>query len=172
MLFIRRFSTPDCCKNNNKMIRKLISKFSETIAEQVVPTRKNLEIPIKIWFEPERNTGKLRMPSENLTITGKTRDLSSSGIGFIVNAIRIQENYLVGEGRVLNAELDLPNGKVRMQIVGRRYEQVGKHISTARFLVGAEITKISENDRETYFDFLRNGNKLRKGTLELGTDKG
>jgi hypothetical protein len=154
------------------MIRKLVSKFSRSLTERVVSPRKGYEVPIKIWFEPNKNTGKLKMPMENLVITGETRDLSRSGIGFIVAAIRIQENYLVGEGRILNAELDLPDGKVQMQIVGSRYEQVGQHISTARFLVGAKITQISQENREAYEHFLRYGNKHKKGSLELGIDKG
>ncbi len=112
------------------------------------------------------------MPDDNLVITGETSDLSRTGIAFIVASIRIRENYLVGEGRTLNAELDLPDGKVRMQIVGKRYEQVGEHISTARFLVGAEITKMNEDDRESYHHFLKFGNKRRRRGLELGIDKG
>jgi len=154
------------------MIRKLVSKFNKSITERVVSPRKKYEIPIKIWFEPYRNTGRLKMPVENLVMTGETRDMSRSGIGFIVAAIRIQENYLVGEGRILNAELDLPGGKVQMQIVGSRYEQVGQHISTARFLVGAKITQMSAESREAYEYFLRHGDKRKKGSLELGIDKG
>jgi hypothetical protein len=153
------------------MIRKLFSKFNKKLNEKVVSARKKYEVPIKIWFEPDRNTGRLKMP-ESLTISGETKDLSNSGIAFIVSSIRVQENYLVGEGRILNAELDLPDGKVQMQIIGRRYEQVGQHISTACFLVGAEIKKMSENDREIYQDFLRYGNKRKKGSFALGIDKG
>lgn len=154
------------------MIRKLVAKFNRSITERVVSPRKNYEVPIKIWFEPDRNTGRLKMPLESLVIVGETKDLSRSGVAFIVAAIRIQENYLVGEGRILNAELDLPDGKVQMQIVGQRYEQVGQHISTARFLVGAKITQMSKENREVYEYFLRYGNKLKKGSLELGIDKG
>jgi len=154
------------------MIRKLISKFSKSINERVVSPRKRFEVPIKIWFEPNRNTGRLKMPPEGLVITGETKDMSRTGIAFIVSAIRIQENYLVGEGRTLNAELDLPGGKVQMQIVGRRYEQVGEHISTARFLIGANITQIDKENQEAYEYFLRHGNKRTKGSLTLGIDKG
>jgi len=154
------------------MIRKLVSKFNRSITERVVSQRKTYEVAIKIWFEPDRNTGRLKMPVENTVITGETKDMSRSGIGFIVSAIRIQENYLVGEGRTLNAELDLPDGKVQMQIVGSRYEQVGQHISTARFLVGAKITQMSEEHREAYEYFLRHGGKRKKGTLALGVDEG
>ena len=154
------------------MIRKLISKFNKSITERVVSPRKKYEVPIKIWFEPSKNTGRLAMPNESLVILGETKDMSRSGIGFIVSAIRIQENYLVGEGRILNAELDLPGGKVQMQIVGSRYEQVGQHISTARFLVGAKITQMTKEDREAYEYFLRHGDKRKKGSLALGIDKG
>lgn len=154
------------------MIRKLVSKFNKSITERVVSPRKNYEVAIKIWFEPDRNTGRLKLPLENLTVLGETKDLSRSGIAFIVSAIRIQENYLVGEGRTLNAELDLPDGKVHMQIIGSRYEQVGQHISTAQFLIGAKITQMSKDHREAYEHFLRYGHKQKKGSLELGIDKG
>ena len=154
------------------MIRKLVSKFNKSITERVVSPRKKYEVPIKIWFEPERKTGRLQMPVENLVMTGETKDMSRTGIGFIVSAIRIQENYIVGGGRVLYAELDLPSGKIQMQLVGMRYEEVGQHISTARFLVGAKITRISEEARDAYEYFLRHGNKRKKGSFALGIDKG
>lgn len=153
------------------MIRKLISKFNKSLAKRVVSVRHKSEAPIKIWIEPDRNTGRLQMPVENLSIAGETQDLSISGIAFVVSSIRIRENYLVGEGRVLNVELDLPDGKVKMQIVGQRYEQVGQHISTAKFLIGAKIVKISTEDREIYEHFLRYGNKRKKRSLALGIDE-
>lgn len=153
------------------MIRKLISKFNKSLARRVVSARHNYEVPIKLWLEPDRNTGRLQMPVENLSISGETNDLSDSGVAFIVSSVRIRETYLVGEGRILNAELDLPDGKVKMQIVGQRYEQVGEHISTARFLIGAKIVKISADDREIYEHFLRYGNKRKKGSFALGIDE-
>jgi len=154
------------------MIRKLVSKLNKSLTERVVSPRKKYEVPIKIWFEPDKNTGRLKLPVENYVITGETKDMSRSGIGFIVGAIRIHENYLVGGGRVLNAELDLPSGKIQMQIVGMRYEEVGQHISTARFLVGAKIMQMSDENREDYEYFLRHGNKRKKGSFALGIDKG
>lgn len=153
------------------MIRKLISKFNKSLARRVVSARHNYEVPIKIWIEPDRNTGRLQMSVENLSISGETNDLSETGIAFIVSSVRIRETYLVGEGRVLNAELDLPDGKVKMQIVGQRYEQVGQHISTAKFLIGAKIVKISAEDREIYAHFLQYGKKRKKGSLALGIDR-
>lgn len=153
------------------MIRKLISKFNRTFNEKVVSARKDFHVPIKLSVEPDRHTGKLQLPIENLSISGETKDLSTTGIAFIVSSIRLKETYLVGEGRTLNAELDLPGGKIKMQVIGQRHEQVGEHISTARFLVGAKIIKMSEQDREIYEDFLKYGKKRLKQHLALGIDE-
>ncbi len=153
------------------MIRKLFAQFNKNISKRVVASRHKYEVPIKLSFEPDRNTGRLQNLRESLFITGETKDLSNTGIAFVVSSIRLKENYLVGEGRTLNAELDLPGGKIKMQIVGQRYEQVGKHISTANFLVGAKILLMTEENREIYTDFLRHGRKRKAGSLKLGIDE-
>ncbi len=112
------------------------------------------------------------MPVQHLTISGETKDLSKTGIAFIVSSIRLREYYLVGEDRTLNAELDLPGGKITMQIIGQRYEQVGLHLSETRFLIGATITKISDDAREIYEHFISQGKKRGKEAFVLGIDKG
>lgn len=147
------------------MIRKLFDRFNKSISERVVPQRIPVAIPIKLTFEPEGKTGRLRSQTENLWITGETNDLSQTGIAFTVSSIRLKENYLVGEGRVLNAELDLPNGKVQMKIVGQRYEQVDEHASVAKYMIGAKITQITSENTEIYEDFLKNGKKMMKSKI-------
>lgn len=155
------------------MIRKLISKFNKSITKRVVSARHDYEVPIKIWIEPDRVTGRLQKSIDYLAISGETKDLSKTGIAFIVPAIRLREYYLVGENRTLNAELDLPGGKIQMQIIGQRYEQVGKHLSETKYLIGATITRIGGAERETYEEFLQYGKKRGKAKgFELGIDKG
>lgn len=112
------------------------------------------------------------MPIAEFSIRGETKDMSKTGIAFVVSAIRIKEYYLVGEDRRLKAEVDLPNGKIEAQIIGTRYEQVGIHNSVSEFLIGAKILKMDEADREVYEDFLRLGGKAPKksGVLQLNTE--
>ncbi|MCW5960546.1 MAG: hypothetical protein KIS76_10325 [Pyrinomonadaceae bacterium] len=156
------------------MLRDLFSKLNRSVSKQVVAPRREHSVPIRLWFEPDRSTGRLTMPAETLSISGETKDLSQTGIAFIVSAIRLREYYLVGEDRVLNAEVDLPTGKVRMQLVGRRYEQVGEHISVSRYLIGAKIVAMTDDNREAYAHFVRFGRKRSKrsgGTLQLGIDE-
>jgi len=153
------------------MIRKLVSRFNKSVTKQIVAARREFHIPIKISITPDSNTGRLNMPVTEYSIRGETQDLSKTGIGFIVPAIRIKEYYLVGQDRPLNVEVDLPNGKIKLQMLGVRYEQINIHSSVSEFLVGAKIVKMAETDREVYEDFLRHGNAAKKaGVLQLNTE--
>jgi hypothetical protein len=142
------------------MIRELVSRFSSTIAERRASVRKKLNIPVKVCFSPEKQG--LRSSCDELFLSGETTDISETGIGFVVSSIRIKEKYLVGQDRVLNVELDLSGTKVRMKVRGVRYEKVGIHISTEKYLVGAHIESIDEADKQAYAEFLANGHKAAK----------
>jgi len=154
------------------MLRKLIAKINQTVSERRAAQRHNFQIPIRIWFESIHKTENPH--SNNHTAWGETKDLSLSGVGFFVPSIRIQENYLVGESRPLNVELDLPCGKLQMKVIGRRYEQTGEYLSISRYLIGASISEISPENFEIYKQFLLEGKKsaVKAGALELEIDKG
>ena len=127
---------------------------------------------MRVWFEPEVDSPHHREVAKNMAMPGETVDLSRTGIAFVTSAIRINEKYLVGQDRKLNVEIDLPSGKVTMQVIGRRYEKVGVHLSMEKFLVGAHIIRLESESNAAYDHFLRKGAGRRKaaGSLELGID--
>ena len=156
------------------MIRKLIWNFKKSISERAAPKRYNRQIPIIISVEGSKKNGKKNAATTNLSIRGETKDLSNSGIAFIVPSIRLREYYLVGENRALDAELGFPGGKIKMRLVGQRYEQLSdEHSSTTSYLIGASIVEITDDERKIYEDFLRTGGKteVNAATLKLETDK-
>lgn len=144
------------------MIRELASRFSSALTERRASARKKFSVPVKVHFASGDNKANLTDTHDESFLAGETVDLSATGIGFIVSAIRMKEKYLVGQDRILNVELNLAGKKVRMQVMGRRYEAVGIHTSTERYLVGAEIVAMPETDRRSYDHFLENGKKLLK----------
>ncbi len=151
------------------MIRELITRFNRSLSDRMVPARRNHKAPIKIWFDPEVHSERALEAARAACILGETVDISRTGFGFVVPFIRLKEKYLVGQERMLNVEIDLPNGKVYLRAIGRRYEKVGQHISTERFLVGVQITSLAGQDRETYETFLKNGNRgMKAATRQLG----
>lgn len=155
------------------MVREFIAKINRALADNLVPRRKRFTAPVKVWFDPLINTERERERARSACLLGEIVDLSRTGIAFLVPAIRINERYLVGQEQNVNVEIDLPTGKVHMQIVGKRYEKVGIHLSIEKFLVGAQISKMSDGDRESYEYFLKSGRRRKKGAarvLELGVD--
>lgn len=153
------------------IIRNLVAKLNRSFSEKLVPSRRKHTAPMKIWFEPDINSERNRELAKSSCILGETVDISRNGFAFVTPAIRIQEKYLVGQERLLNVEIDLPSGKVTLQAMGRRYEKVGIHLSTERFLIGAEIIKIEEGDKDAYMHFLKNGRGTKAAaSLELGID--
>jgi len=155
------------------MIRELITRFNRSLSERMVSARRRHTAPIKVWFDADVNSEMAQELARTACILGETVDISRSGVGFLVPSIRLKEKYLVGQERNLNIEIDLPTGKVQLRAIGRRYEKVGIHISTERFLVGAEIRNLDGPDKENYETFLKNGNRRLKTApreLELGID--
>lgn len=153
------------------MIRSLVTKLTGLIAERSHSPRKKYAAPVKMWFE--RESGRLIHTStaDGLFMNGQTVDMSKTGVGIMVSGIRMKEHYIVGQDRVLNLEIDLPREKVRMQVVGRRYERESIHDSIERYIVGMEIVQISDYDREVYENFLRYGVNRRRAAkpgLEMG----
>ena len=144
------------------MIRELASLFSRTLIERRTSVRRKYQVPVRICFSPEKNTANLTAACEEQFVSGETTDVSETGIGFVVSTIRIKEKYLVGQGRELNVELDLPGRKVMMRVIGKRYEKVGMHVSTEKYLIGAEITEMRSDERLAYEVFLQNGKKMLK----------
>ena len=152
------------------MLRNWADKFNKTLKKHTSSRRVELRVPIKISVEPDKKTGNLARPCE-LSTEGETIDFSASGLGFEVSSIRLQEFYLVGEGRRLRAEVSLPSGKVSMVLIGNRYKQTGEHISVARYFIGAKIVEMSRRDRNRYEEFL-SGKKEKGGAFQLGIEKG
>ena len=154
------------------MLRELVSRFSVTWVERRASVRKKYQVPVKVCFAPEKNPHNIKGGCDDAFLSGETVDISETGIAFIVSSIRIKEKYLVGQERILNVEMDVAGKKVRMQVLGKRYERVGIHASTERYLVGAAITEMSPEDRQRYDYFLKNGKKLLKTAaipaLEMG----
>lgn len=154
------------------MLRKLISKFNRSLTESMVSSRRRHTAPVKIWIEPEINSERARELARSSCVLGETYDISRTGIAFVVPSIRLKEKYLVGHDLTLNVEMELPTGKVHMKVMGKRYEKVGVHISTEKFLVGANILSLTGIDKDHYETFLRRGHRGHRptGSLELGID--
>lgn len=150
------------------MIRELFTRLSSTFHEQTAATRRECNVPMRVWFDPDHPTELASQKARAACITGEMIDISTTGLAFSVAAIRYQEKYLVGHERPLNIEIDLPNGKAFLRAIGKRYERDAGHLSTERFQVGVAITKINDNDRIKINDYIRGRYLKPKKTSPIG----
>lgn len=147
------------------MLRRFVTMFSEIIRKRSSSRRRELRepLPITVTLPPpavavmigEGDDRRREFADKNpIALKGKVRDLSDEGIAFVVPVIRLGENYLAGENKILNAEITLPQGNVLAQITGERYKPLGDEIPAAEYLIGARIVWMSEADRRAYRDYL------------------
>ncbi|HEY0006094.1 MAG TPA: PilZ domain-containing protein [Pyrinomonadaceae bacterium] len=91
-------------------------------------------------------------------LEGSTRDISATGLALILPAILLGEHHLAGEGRALLIKLELPSGPIELEAAAARYERLDETDSERGYIVGANITRVSDEDRarlDAYLDSLK-----------------
>jgi len=84
-------------------------------------------------------------------VAGHTLNLSAGGLAVVLHAQKIDEQYLSGGEGSMSIELDLPNGgSVEIQATPVRYEK-----RDDGYVIGAQISEMSERDRELFEEYLQ-----------------
>ena len=84
-------------------------------------------------------------------VAGHTVNLSLMGLAVMLRAKNIDEQYLTGGLGSMSIELDLPNGvSLEIQATPVRYEK-----RDDGYLIGAQISQMSDRDRELYEEYLK-----------------
>ena len=87
---------------------------------------------------------------------GHTRDLSDSGLSFVLPSVRLGNRHIFSEGdALLRISLELPNGAVDMTASVVRYDLLDGREAERAYLVGAVIVDLSGDGRARYREFLR-----------------
>jgi PilZ domain len=97
-----------------------------------------------------------RAGSGRLHLVGHTKDISEIGIALVLPIAEIDERYLTGESSKLQIELFLPKGALKITARPVHYKRLdensGENVFTEGYLIGAEITKVS--DHELFVEYL------------------
>jgi hypothetical protein len=128
------------------------------IGNRRIPARQRASIPcrVSVFDDRDHKSGESRN-----ALLGKTIDMSYCGLAFLVPAIRIGHRYIAGENRTLRIILELPTGRVESYAVAKRYERLEAAGSDKGYLVGALITRMSENDKELLSEYLQSLKRVR-----------
>ena len=135
-----------------ELFRSLASRLREYIKDRRQAERRKVELPVIVSLIEKVKKVNSRKPLA--TLRGHTRDVSADGLAIVVSAIHIDGHYLVGEGRILQVQLELPDGAVQIKVNPVRYERLDEDESTVGYLIGSGIAQISDDDRKRFLAYI------------------
>ena len=126
---------------------------------------------VRVYFKDRRQSPRLRIrllfslsicrdanangsARQGHILKGHTRDISAHGLALTVPQVHLDGYHLAAEERQLQLILELPNDLVSMIVVPARYEMLDEAALGCRYLIGAQIRQISDEDRERYLSFI------------------
>jgi len=130
-------------------LHSLAARLRRWIGNRRHPARFRITLPCSVSVYDER--GKRARGS---ALAGQTVDISGRGVAFVVPAIRIGHSYIAGENRTLRLVLELPTGEIESYAVAARYERLEDMGAGRGYVVGARITRMSEEHRNRLSEYL------------------
>jgi c-di-GMP-binding flagellar brake protein YcgR len=147
-----------------ELARRIASRLRQFVGERRRARRAVVRLPFTVSLSTSHlgSNGSRRQAS----LDGHTFDISATGLGLVVPAIRIGEHYLTGEDKTLLLKMDLPDGAVEMKVVPVRYESLDEHKTEQGYLVGVRIIEITPEHQAVYIHhvakFLKGGKQVTR----------
>jgi len=121
--------------------------------ERRLSPRFNASLGCQISLPDEERSSGVLFPDAR--ITGRTRDLSESGLGVIAPTIYAGYDCVVDRGRTLLVSLRLPSGNVELKATAAHYIRLDDSGGESSYLIGLSITEMDAGSRARYLDFLK-----------------
>jgi len=134
-----------------ELARRIAARLRKFIGDRRRAERCSVQLRFAVSLLDHRSAGNA---TQTHSLDGHTLDISMTGLALIVPAIRIGDQYLAGEGRVLRIDLELPVGPVAIQATPVRYERLDEDESEKGYLIGVNITAMSDPDRARYNEYI------------------
>jgi hypothetical protein len=139
-----------------ELIRAIASRLRELVGNRRRAPRyvTHLEVGLALSVSVSNTKANARGEGQSLKLAGYTRDISATGLALIVPTIRIGGQYLTGENRTLEILLKLPSGTIKVQATPVRYSPLDEDGADTGYLIGAQIVRMSEEDRARFDTYL------------------
>src|SRR6266852_3674999 len=147
-----------------ELIRSVFSRMQTYVQDRRHPPRLRIRLLFTVSL-CRKSHGKGLRPE--CALKGYTRDLSAGGLALNLPQAQLDGNYLAAEHREVTLKLALTTGPISMLVIPRRYERLEQAELGGKYLIGVQITEISDEDRKRYLSFifpedLRNFPALKK----------
>lgn len=147
-----------------ELLRSIVNRLRQHMGNRRVAPRyaTHLEVALILSISFGESKSKSDKESSPVRVAGYTRDISQSGLALIVPTIHIGGQYLTNQSRTLEITIKLPTGYVQLHATPVRYspleaddaKDTGPDAKDTGYLVGVQITQMSEPDRARYNAYL------------------
>lgn len=120
--------------------------------ERRLSPRFNVSLGCQISLPEEERSSGVLFP--DASITGRTRDLSESGLGVVAPTIYVGYDCVVDQGRTLLVSLRLPAGDVELRATAAHYIRQDDSGGESSYVIGLSITGMDDDNRSRYASFL------------------
>jgi hypothetical protein len=110
--------------------------------------RRAVQLEVTLRFRPPR---ALRAKVPDLTLIGRTRDLSEVGLAVIVSAGNI-DRYLKQKENTFDVELKLPDGLITFEATPIHFKRISPGVG---YLIGSRISALPAQQQARLFEFLK-----------------
>jgi hypothetical protein len=140
-----------------ELMRSLVARLRVSFGNRRKARRYRRSISFNVsLFDPKLSREQLEHAPY---LEGTTLDLSASGLGLKVPAIRINDRYLTAPDQLLHLLLEFPSGQIEMRVAPVRYEQLDREPgATGSYLIGVRITDMTNDHRTGFDEYLRSLN--------------
>ena len=133
-----------------------VNGAAKSLAEKRVAPRHPARQKIRLLFSLSVLDADMSAGQRPLTLLGRTRDVSATGLALIVPRISIHGRDLIHSERALLIELELPTGTIKLQGLPVRYERIEEpEEGETGYLLGVRIKEISVHARAELNNYLR-----------------
>lgn len=141
-----------------EIVRSIANRLREFVGNRRRARRFRVRLPLSIMLLDVSTATPLSDTTDAPhlhTLRGHTCDISATGLGLIVPAIRVGERYLTGEGRELHIRLELPSAPLHIRARPVRYERLEPGAKETGYVIGVHITEMSQHDRTIFNQYLK-----------------
>ncbi|MDX6269185.1 MAG: hypothetical protein QOD28_408 [Acidobacteriota bacterium] len=92
------------------------------------------------------NAASHNAPPRTLRLVGRTRNISETGLAFVVPTLRIGDEFARAIGSPLLVTLYLPSGRVEIHATPVSYEQLPPSPSERGYLIGVRVTEMADDE--------------------------
>ncbi|HZH30397.1 MAG TPA: PilZ domain-containing protein [Pyrinomonadaceae bacterium] len=99
--------------------------------------------------------GNGNTPASTLRLVGHTRNISETGLAFIVPTLRIGDQFAHVIGSRLRIILYLPSGHVEIRATPVRYERLPPEDTERGYLIGVRIAEMADDEWVRVVEYVR-----------------